>query len=76
MPDLDGVGLYRCLQHSHAYLLDRVVFMTGDTLGMGGSDYLARTGCPVLEKPFVPGEFFRVIGETLQQCDTRRRARV
>lgn len=66
MPDLDGPGLYRQLSQSHPHLLERLVFITGDTLGMGGSEFLARTGRPVVEKPFVPKEIVHMVGQILR----------
>jgi len=61
MPDLDGPGLYRRLQHTHPHLIERIVFISGDTLGMGTSAFLAESGRPLLEKPFVPGEVLQVV---------------
>jgi len=65
MPDLDGPNLYRRLQQTHPHLLDRVVFISGDTLGMGTSEFLAQTGRPLLEKPFVPAELLRLVEQLL-----------
>ncbi|HET6519532.1 MAG TPA: PAS domain S-box protein, partial [Geminicoccaceae bacterium] len=54
MPDLDGPGLYRELEASGRHPLGRIAFITGDTLGVGVSRFLAETAVPYLEKPFVP----------------------
>jgi PAS domain S-box-containing protein len=51
MPDLDGPGLYRRLQATRGDLLDRIAFLTGDTLGPAAARFLAETGVPCLEKP-------------------------
>ncbi|MFZ1830691.1 MAG: response regulator, partial [Candidatus Competibacteraceae bacterium] len=67
MPDLDGPGLYRRLQHTHPHLVERVVFISGDTLGMGASAFLAQTGRPLLEKPFIPHEVLQVVNQILNQ---------
>ena len=66
MPDLDGPGLYRRLRETHPHLLERVAFISGDTLGMGASEFLAQTGRPLLEKPFVPAEVFQVVERILR----------
>jgi len=66
MPDLDGPGLYRRLQQTHPHLLDRVIFISGDTLGLGASEFLAQTGRPLLEKPFVPAEVLRLVEQLLK----------
>ncbi len=65
MPDLDGPGLYRRLQHTYPHLLERIVFISGDTLGMGIGDFPAQTGRPLLEKPFVPDEVLQVVQRIL-----------
>ncbi|HHW77615.1 MAG TPA: response regulator, partial [Xanthomonadaceae bacterium] len=65
MPDLDGPGLYRRLRQTHPHLLERLVFISGDTLGLGASAFLARTGRPLLEKPFVPAEVLQVVERVL-----------
>lgn len=69
MPDLDGPGLYRQLQQRYPHLLKRIVFITGDTLGMGASTFLAQTGCPLIEKPFVPSEVIQVVHRILNLAD-------
>ncbi len=65
MPDLDGPGLYRHLQHSHPQLLDRIIFISGDTFRMEASEFLAQTGRPLLEKPFIPSEVIRAVQQVL-----------
>ncbi len=65
MPDLDGPGLWRELQAVRPELLARLVFATGDTLGVNIAEFLAQSGCPVLEKPFQPEDVLRVAGERL-----------
>jgi two-component system NtrC family sensor kinase len=50
-------------------LLKRIVFITGDTLGMGASTFLAQTGCPLIEKPFVPSEVIQVVRQILNLVD-------
>ena len=42
-----------------------MVFISGDTLGMGASEFLAQTGRPLLEKPFVPAELLRLVEQLL-----------
>lgn len=69
MPDLDGPGLYRRLEQSHPQLLERIIFITGDTLGMGTRTFLKQTGCPLIEKPFAPSEVIQVVRQVLEQTD-------
>jgi CheY-like chemotaxis protein len=56
MPELDGPGLYRELAAHYPEMLDRILFVTGDTLGSGVKDFLERTGAQVVEKPFEPAD--------------------
>jgi two-component system NtrC family sensor kinase len=52
MPDLDGPGFYRELEHRHPHLLSRIIFLTGDTLSPEAQAFFAEVDCPRLLKPF------------------------
>ncbi|MFM2279096.1 MAG: hypothetical protein RLZZ444_1327, partial [Pseudomonadota bacterium] len=65
MPDGDGPSLYDWLSANRPALTMRIGFITGDTLGPSAGRFLARTGCPVIEKPFTPDDIARVL-ESLQ----------
>jgi PAS domain S-box-containing protein len=54
MPDIDGGALYAWMETTRPHLCARTVFVTGDTLGQATSVVLARSSCPVIEKPFLP----------------------
>jgi PAS domain S-box-containing protein len=69
MPQLDGPGLYKALQERNPRLLERLIFVTGDTLSDSIRDFLAQVNRPVIEKPFVPEEIRRVIELTLAQAN-------
>ena len=56
MPDTNGVALFNWLGTRKPHLRERVIFATGDTLGQTMMGLLANSGCPVLEKPFVPDD--------------------
>ncbi|MBO9630747.1 MAG: PAS domain S-box protein [Shinella sp.] len=56
MPSGDGPGLYDWLCEHHPVLAGRIGFVTGDTLGPLAGRFLARSGCPMIEKPFTPGD--------------------
>ena len=43
------------------HLCRRSAFVTGDSVGQAAADFLAGSGRPVLEKPFVPEEVRRVV---------------
>jgi CheY-like chemotaxis protein len=65
MPDLDGPGLYRELGRLRPRMLERVIFVTGDTLSADASDFLAASGAPVIDKPFDAGRVRRLAAEHL-----------
>jgi CheY-like chemotaxis protein len=65
MPGLDGPALLCRLQSEWPALAEQVIFVTGDTLGLGAGSALDRLGRPVIEKPISPDEMRRVIHATL-----------
>ena len=54
MRGLGGPDLHRILRERHPEIAKRILFVTGDTLAYGLSDFLERTGVPLLEKPLEP----------------------
>ena len=52
MPGRNGLDFYRALELGHPRLAQRVVFVTAVVAMPGISELLARTGRPVLEKPY------------------------
>lgn len=61
MPGGDGPAFFDWLREYHPALTERIGFITGDTLGTAAGRFLARSGCPVLEKPFMPGDIERIL---------------
>jgi PAS domain S-box-containing protein len=61
MPEMDGPALYREIRTRWPDLARRVAFVTGDTLSPQVCRLLEDSRCPVIEKPFVPGEVRRVV---------------
>jgi CheY-like chemotaxis protein len=51
MPGLDGGEFYTMLSQHHAYLRERVLFLTGDTLGADSQAFLEQCGQPWVYKP-------------------------
>jgi CheY-like chemotaxis protein/two-component sensor histidine kinase len=66
MPELDGPGLYREIEQRDPRLLQRMIFLTGDTLSPGTRDFLEQTGVPCLSKPFALGEIREIVQRVLQ----------
>ncbi|MDH3233085.1 MAG: response regulator, partial [Alphaproteobacteria bacterium] len=73
MADTDGRALYRWVKVSKPDLIPSFIFLTGDTLSPGISEFLANTGRPVMEKPILPEQLCRVVGETLASRENSRR---
>ena len=52
MPGLGGQGLYERVEEAKPELLDRILFITGDTVNPATKTFLAGVANPVLSKPF------------------------
>lgn len=52
MPGVSGIALHDWIARTHPELLGRFVFATGDVASPESSDFVRRTACAVLEKPF------------------------
>ncbi|MEQ1951496.1 PAS domain S-box protein [Mesorhizobium sp. CN2-181] len=65
MPGLDGPGLYRALGEMSENLVERVLFITGDTLAPEIDRFITDTGAPVIEKPIDPQVFRKIVSEKL-----------
>lgn len=61
MPDLDGPALYELLEERYPELLDRVAFVTGDTMSPPIRAFLEHCGRPFLEKPVVPADLRKLV---------------
>jgi PAS domain S-box-containing protein len=70
MPELDGPGFYQALQQQHPHLLQRVIFLTGDTLSEEARTFLAQTEVPRLNKPFRAAEVRQLVQQVLQKAGT------
>ncbi|MDI4656788.1 PAS domain S-box protein [Xanthobacter autotrophicus] len=62
MPDGDGPSLYNWLLSHRPDLSTRIGFISGDTLGPSAGRFLARSGCPLIEKPFTPTDVRAFLG--------------
>jgi PAS domain S-box-containing protein len=63
MPDMDGRALFQQIRERWPRLASRVVFVTGDTLTPALREFVDHSGRPVLEKPFLPADVRRIVGE-------------
>jgi two-component system NtrC family sensor kinase len=65
LPGIDGPALYAWMTERRPHLCARTAFITGDTLGQASERFLAQTGRPLLEKPFLPSDVERLIDQLL-----------
>ena len=72
MPGLDGPALYEWVERHRPQLIDRIGFVTGDTLGAAAARFIGRTGRPVIEKPFTP----QSVQELVSQLGARHEVRM
>ncbi|MEH6651016.1 MAG: response regulator [Motiliproteus sp.] len=54
MPGFDGPWLYTQIHQLRPDLLDRMAFITGDTLSKDVASFFKETGIPHIEKPITP----------------------
>jgi PAS domain S-box-containing protein len=66
MPELDGPGFYRVLEQSNPAMLQRIIFLTGDTLGAETKAFLEKTNAPRLNKPFTATTIRHIVHQALQ----------
>src|SRR5262245_46178794 len=53
------------LQRERPDMVERLAFITGDTLSMEIQSFLNQTNVPYLEKPFLPDDVLRLLGQAL-----------
>jgi PAS domain S-box-containing protein len=71
MPGMDGPALHAWLSEHRPALADRVVFLTGDTLGEAVNAFLKTCGRPFIEKPFSAESLSELIRSERIVCNTR-----
>jgi CheY-like chemotaxis protein len=69
MPELDGPGLYRELERRRPELARRIAFVTGSaqSASAGMEQFLARTGAPILYKPFRIQDLQKLVKDLLDR---------
>jgi CheY-like chemotaxis protein len=67
MPELDGPGLYRELERRRPDLARRIAFVTGSAQSVGMEQFLARTGAPILYKPFRIQDLQKLVKDLLER---------
>ena len=67
MPHTNGMALYDAWQEEAPQLTRRMVFVTGDSLGNETSDFIKRTGCRCVFKPFRLNDLAEIIMQVQQE---------
>ena len=70
MPDLDGPAFYARVQQQYPALGQRVIFVTGDTLGGASTAFLAQCSQPCLYKPCTAAEVRSLLQQVLGAAAT------
>ena len=65
MPEMDGPAFFENLRRDHPHLLNRIGFLTGDTLSEHMASFLRGSGRPYIEKPITPGDVRTLILQIL-----------
>jgi PAS domain S-box-containing protein len=66
MPVMDGPSLYKALEHELPSYLNRIIYVTGDTLSTHVQEFLSAHVFPVVEKPYRLKDIRRSMGELLK----------
>jgi CheY-like chemotaxis protein len=61
MPGVSGTELYDWLREHRPELLSRLIVATGDAVSQDAAEFVQRTACPVLQKPFELSELRALI---------------
>jgi len=67
MPVLDGPGLYAEITKSFPQYMNRIIYVTGDTLSIHVQNFLNQTPVPVIEKPYRLADVKRALVELLKE---------
>ena len=71
MPVLDGPGLYEGLKAELPFYLNRIIYVTGDTLSQHVQTFLSQNPVPVVEKPYRLNDVRRAVAELLKKAEGR-----
>ena len=72
MPRTNGMELYELWREQAPLLTERIIFVTGDSLGIETERFIRRTGCPCILKPFKLGELAQTIVNMQASVDARQ----
>ncbi|NQW09167.1 MAG: PAS domain S-box protein [Alphaproteobacteria bacterium] len=65
MPDLDGPALFQILNEQYPAIINRIAFITGDTMSPAIRQFLVDTGRPHIEKPVTPSDLRTLVDQLI-----------
>ncbi len=71
MPVLDGPGLYEALQRELPSYLDKIIYVTGDTLSSHVQSFLSQYAVQVVEKPYRLSDVRQAIATALHNAPSQ-----
>ncbi len=74
LPGVDGTRLYEMMVDERPHLARRFIFITGDTVSPETRDFLQRTGCRSLAKPFRLTQLRQVVAEAARRAQRSEKA--
>ena len=69
MPDMTGAALWQQVHERHPALARRMLFVSGDTLAVDAREFLDRSGCGMLDKPFSKADLLQRVTELLDTLE-------
>jgi PAS domain S-box-containing protein len=71
MPVMDGPALYEALQRELPSYLNKIIYVTGDTLSTHVQDFLGHNTVPVVEKPYRLKDIRRALSDLLHASNDK-----
>ena len=71
MPVMDGPALYEALQRELPSYLNKIIYVTGDTLSTHVQDFLSNHIVPVVEKPYRLKDIHRALSDLLKNATNK-----
>ena len=68
-PVMNGKQLYQYIEERYPWLIDGVIFTSGDVISNDIQYFLKQNGKPFIPKPFTPDELNTTVRETLRGLD-------
>jgi len=65
MPNISGPELYDIIVNEHNFDRKKIVVLTGDILSEQAKNFILKSGCLYILKPFNPGELLKVLNRAL-----------